>query len=398
MENDDIAENPLSSLQYHTLLVLGTEDYAAVKHLHKATATTAAEQPYTQHQEGQHSPIYAVKVTTQGKENKHPTDVINNCGDKTDDNCLDDVKTQTIRSGTRNMSLTEPSESMKSQTKGNGVDIPLCHLNSVPSKPNKEAIALTTSSVISGRQMSRAKNSIPAEYPHVGVAATVSLEYCSSPVPLLQDPTVNKVSDTSSSASAQNSVTSVGPLEYNCVPITFPIVTPESTLSFGSHLGSSSTSWSTLASSRTPCVSSIFGEELGARASSSSLSCSSCSHRGLPPLPLYSHDTVPAPVPVAAAASSTLHHARRCRSCLSECASSCSEKTLVGSKADSARIFGSGTDSESLFQDIIDSNPVYENPSELDSEYYYKSPKGKRLKCKCVLSLCLCMSSTVVLS
>ncbi|KAK3855832.1 hypothetical protein Pcinc_037791 [Petrolisthes cinctipes] len=123
---------------------------------------------------------------------------------------------------------------------------------------------------------------------------------------------------------------------------------------------------------------------------SSAQSLNHTSHQDSPVAfhPLYSHDKVPRPVPVATAfelqnlrrygSSSSSFRRRRLSS--SDCASSCcSEKTLVGSQADSGRIFGSGGDSASSPPpDIIDSSPVYENPSELDSEYYYKSPKGKK--------------------
>ena len=206
-----------------------------------------------------------------------------------------------------------------------------------------------------------------------GSSPPVSLEYCSSPVPRLIDPSsYDHVRPAAASCLypprgtvARDIPSQSAHLTYSLAGVILPPLTPQSSLSSGSHLDfSSPASWSSAGSSRTPCVSSI----------SSTESVWPC-RRDLMSHSLYSHDKVPLPIPVSGALG--LHPARLRKARLAESTSSCSEKTLVGSEPDSARILGSSRNSESISPDTADSNPVYENPSELDSEYYYKSPKGK---------------------
>ena len=340
---EDSSENPLASLQYHTLMVLGTEDYAVgrafqISQLLPEGAGADGQQVLGMgsKEEDQQRSKDAIRNTSNHNDREPSTSGSSN-------NVFDALRKRERPYG------REPSEGGAAATQ-----------NGIP--PSNFVVSSNQSVNIVSKSSGPPPNSPP-----------VSLEYCSSPVPRFTYPSYDHVRPAApSSVCPLGGAASRGPtaqaahLTYRSAGVIFPPLTPQSSLSSGSHLEfSSPASWSSAGSFRTPCVSSI----------SSTESVRPC-RRDLVPHCLYSHDKVPSPIPVAAA-SLGLHPARLRRACLAECASSCSEKTLVGSKPDSARIFGSDWNSESLSPDIADSNPVYENPSELDSEYYYKSPKGK---------------------
>lgn len=327
MEEDN-SENPLSSLQYHTLMVLGTEDYPATRSLQGSPRLPQGTGRDDQRRGGE------------GKERETQ-------GSKLAADKLQDV------AGVKQVS---------SVSNNNGPDAlrqKECPAGTAP--PSHNGIETLTQGTDRRR--------LPGGSPN----APVSLEYCSSPVPRLTDPAYDHVRGPSAPSPCPPGVASLpGPasqassLTGSSSSSLLPSLTPQSSLSSGSHLEfSSPPSWSSVGSSRTPCVSSI----------SSTESVRPCGW-DLPPHCLYSHDKVPRPVPVAGALPGPRSSRPRRAPRPADCASSSSEKTLVGSKHDSPRLLRSGGNSAS-FPDTTDSTPVYENPSELDSEYYYKSPKGE---------------------
>lgn len=329
---EDGPENPLSSLQYHTLMVLGTEDYAATR-----TLRGLQRHPQGTWNDGQ----------MQGEEGKQMDQQGNRLALQNTPH-VDGVK-QAL-----NFSNSNVPDALRQRECPGGSD-------------SKEAGTPPSEALTQGTDISKKPLGGPSNAP-------VSLEYCSSPVPRLTDPAYDHVRGPAAPSPCPTGgvdllgpVTPASSLTCSSSSSLLPSLTPQSSLGSGSHLEfSSPASWSSMGSSRTPCVSSM----------SSTESMRPCG-RDLPPHCLYSHDRVPMPVPVAGAAPGS--RAARPRRVLrsAECASSSSEKTLVGSRHDSARMMGSGGTSGSLLPDTTDSTPVYENPSELDSEYYYKSPKGK---------------------
>ncbi|MPC13816.1 hypothetical protein E2C01_006563 [Portunus trituberculatus] len=339
---EDSSENPLSSLQYHTLMVLGTEDYAAAR---------TFQEPQLVPEGGDRDGQEAQGVYGKEDQQRSKNVMCNNLHHKEQTSSVSrNNMFDALRQNERQFGL-ECSES--------------CAIS--PQNGNPASSFMVTCN--QGFDIGKKSSGVPISSP------PVSLEYCSSPVPRLIDPSsYDHVRPAAASclypprgAVARGITTQAAHLTYSSAGVFLPSLTPQSSLSSRSHLEfSSPASWSSAGSSRTPCVSSI----------SSTESVWPC-RRDLMPHSLYSHDKVPLPIPVSGALG--LHPARLRKARLAESTSSCSEKTLVGSEPDSARILGSGRNSESLSPDTADSNPVYENPSELDSEYYYKSPKGVTL-------------------
>lgn len=333
---EDGPENPLSSLQYHTLMVLGTEDYAATRTMQGAHGLPQGAGRVGQMQGGDGKAREEQGTRPPAPNTPDVSGVKHSSSFSNNNNVPDALRQRECPAG--------------SDSRETG-----------PSPSFKDTQALTQGSGTNRR------------LPGGSHAAPVSLEYCSSPVPRLTDPAYDHVRGPAAPSpcppglAPQGPATQASSLTGSSASSLLPSLTPQSSLSSGSHLEfSSPASWSSVGSSRTPCVSSI----------SSMDSVQPCG-RDLPPHCLYSHDRVPQPVPVAGASPRPRAARHRRAPRLAECESSSSEKTLVGSKHDSPRVLGSDGNSGSLLPDITDSIPVYENPSELDSEYYYKSPKGK---------------------
>lgn len=340
---EDGPENPLSSLQYHTLMVLGTEDYPSTRTMPgpQRQRQGAGRDGQMQGGDGKAREEPGSRGTAPNTPNtagvKHASSFKNN-----NNNVPDALRQREYPAG---------SDSRE-----------VC-----PSPALKDTQAPTQGCGTNRRLAGGAPPTAP-----------VSLEYCSSPVPRLTDPAYDHVRRSATASPCPPGVPPPGPstqtssLTGSSGSSLLPSLTPQSSLSSGSHLEfSSPASWSSVGSSRTPCVSSI----------SSTDSVHPCG-RDLPPHCLYSHDKVPQPVPVAGASPRPRAARPRRAPRPFDCESSSSEKTLVGSKHDSTRMLGSGGNSGSLLPNIRASIPVYENPSELDSEYYYKSPKGKAGECR----------------